>query len=308
MSVIRSSTLDPFFLNLDTLYQQGYLSAEVTYPQWTQTVMSTGASTLHGWIDRLPAMREWLGPRQVENLIAQNYSLTNKKYELTMSVQRTDIEDDLMNLYGPSAQMMGLEAAIWPDVQMTTALEAGPTSLTFDGTYFFSATHPKDTTNSGAGTQSNLFTSLPLTAANLATARANMRKFVGRDLKPLGMNLTHVMVPPALEQTALQIANSEFIVASFGANAATGSQTNVLKGTFEVIVNAKLTSDTTWYGFDNRWPIKSMIWQLRKAPEFSYLVSPTDMNVFNDDAYLYGIRARGIGGYGLWFMAFQATA
>jgi phage major head subunit gpT-like protein len=306
--IIRPSNLDPFFLSLDTLYQRGYMAGESTYEKWTQTVMSNSKTTLHGWIDKLPKLREWVGPRQVENLVAQSYSLENKKYELTMAVGRSDIEDDQFSLYGPAAEMMGMQARTWPDDQMTPVIEAGDGTVTFDGANFFSATHPIDTANAGAGTQSNLFSSLALTAANLATARANMRKFLGRDGKPLGMNLTHIMVPPALEQTALQIANSEFIVATFGANAATGSQTNVLRGTFEVIVNPKLTSDTTWYGFDNRWPIKALIWQLRKPPEFTYLVNPTDANVFKDDEYLYGIRARGVGGYGLWFMNFQANA
>ncbi len=304
--IIRSANLDPFFLSLDTLYQRGYLNAEVTYPKWTQTVMSNSKTTLHGWLDRLPTVREWIGPRQVENLIAQNYSLTNKKYELTFAVERTDIDDDQYNLYGPSAEMLGMQAAAWPDNIMTSTLEAGPTSLTFDGADFFSTTHPKDTANASAGTQSNLFTG-GFTANNVSTVRAAMRNLVGRDGKPLGMNMTDVMVPPALEQSALQMANAEFIVASNGVNAATGGQTNVLKGSFNVIVNPKLTSATTWYAFDNRWPIKALIWQLRQAPEFTYLVNPTDQTVFSNDQYTYGIRARGIGGYGLWFMAAQVT-
>lgn len=306
--IVKAAALDPFFLNLDTLYQQGYSAGLSTYQEWTQTVNSTGKTTVHGWLDKLPKLREWVGAREVENLVAQTYSLTNKKFELTFGVNRTDIEDDVLNLYGPSAQMMGMQAAEWPDDQMTPVLEAGSSSVTFDGANFFSTTHPIDTSGQISGTQSNLLTTTPFSAANVGVMRAKLRALKGRDGKPLGMNLTHVMVPPALEQAALQTANSEFIVATFGVNAATGSQTNVLKGSFQVIVNAKLTSDTTWYGFDNRWPIRALIWQLRKAPEFTYLVSPSDVGVFNDDKYYYGVRARGIGGYGLWFMAMQATA
>jgi phage major head subunit gpT-like protein len=306
---LRSSTLDPFFLNLDTMYQQGYTSAETTYQLWSQTVPSSGKSSVHGWMDKFPKLREWVGPREVETVVTQAYSLENKKFELTVGVARTDIEDDLLNLYAPIAQMMGMQAADWPDDQMTTVLEAGNAAVTFDGANFFSSSHPVDTAGEiTTSTQSNLFTTLSFSAANLATARANMRKFRGRDNKPLGMNLNAVMVPPALEQAALQAANSEFIVASLGINDATGSQTNVLKGSFTPIVNAKLTSATTWYGFDTRWPLKALIWQLRAAPEFTLKVAPTDENVFNDDQYLMGVRARGVGGYGLWFMACQCTA
>lgn len=306
---LRSSVLDPFFLNLDTMYQQGYMQGESTYEQWAQTVTSSGKATVHGWMDKFPKLREWLGPRVVETIVAQVYSLTNKKFELTVGVSRTDIEDDLLHLYAPTAQMMGMQAKEWPDDQMTPVLEAGPTTLTFDGADFFSTSHPIDTAGeTTASTQSNLYAANAFSAANLATARANMRNLKGRDNKPLGMNLKAVMVPPALEQASLQLANSEYIVATFGANAATGSQTNVLKGSFTPIVNAKLTSATTWYGFDNRWPMKAFIWQLRVAPEFTMKVSSESENVFNDDEYLMGVRARGVGGLGLYFMACQNTA
>jgi phage major head subunit gpT-like protein len=308
-SPLRSSVLDPFFLNLDTLYQQGYMSGLSTYEQWSQTVMSNGKSTVHGWMDKFPKLREWIGPRVVETVVAQNYSLVNKKFELTVGVSRTDIEDDLLNLYGPIAQMMGMQAREWPDDQMTPVLEAGTTATTFDGFPFFSPSHPIDTAGeTTTSAQSNLFTTLSFSASNLATARANMRNLKGRDNKPLGMNLTAVMVPPALEQASLQLANTEFIVTTLGANTSTGSQTNVLKGSFTPIVNAKLTSSTTWYGFDTRWPLKALIWQLRIAPEFTLKVAPTDENVFKDDEYLMGVRSRGAGGYGLYFMAVQCTA
>lgn len=308
MPIVRSAALDPFFLNLDTLYQQGYMEGESTYQQWAQTVTSSSNTTLHGWMDKFPKLREWVGPRVVQNIVAQNYSLTNKKFELTYAVDVDDISDDQYGLYAPAAQMMGMQAKEWPDDQMTPVVEAGFTETTFDGAAFFSASHPKDTSNAAAGTQSNLMTGSAFSPTTVATMRANFRLLVGRDLKPLGMNLRAIMIAPGLEQSALQLANSEYIVSTFGVNAATGSQTNVLKGSFTPIVNAKLTSATTWYGIDNRWPIKGFIWQQRLAPQFAYKVSPESENVFNNDQYEFGVKARGVGGYGLWFMAFAAQA
>ncbi len=306
---LRSSTLDPFFLNLDTMYQQGYAAGESTYEQWSQTVTSTGKTSVHGWMDKFPKMREWLGPRVVESIVTQVYSLTNKKFELTYSINRTDIEDDLLGLYAPAAQMMGMQAKEWPDDQMTPVLEAGFTETTFDGVAFFSASHPIDTAlETTSSTQANLMTGAAFSAPNVSLMRTNFRNLKGRDNKPLGMNLRAIIIPPALESNALQLANSEFIVATFGANAATGSQSNILKGSFTPIVNAKLTNSTTWYGSDNRWPMKGLIWQLRVAPQFDMKVSPTSENLFNDDQYIMGVRARGVGGYGLWFMMMAAQA
>lgn len=306
--IIRPSQLDPFFLNLDTLYQRGYMNAETTYDKYCQTIMSGSDTMLHGWMDRVPQVREWVGPRIEQNLVAQDYMLKNKRYELTLVVQRTDIEDDRFGLYAPQAEMLGMQAKQWPDTQMTTVLEAGASTLTFDGAFFFSASHPIDTTNSAAGTQSNLYTSTALTAANVAVVDAGMMNIKGRDGLPIGARLDTIMVPPALKHKALQIANAEFIVAADGINAATGGSTNVLKGAFNVIVNPKLTSDTTWYAFCNAFPIKGLIWQLRLAPEFTYLVNPTDPGVFSNDQYTMGCRMRGVGGYGLYFFAAQCTA
>lgn len=305
---VRSSSLDPFFLNLDTLYQRGYMAGETTWEQWAQKVISTSSSTVHGWLDKFPKLQEWLGAYDINAYVAQSYTLKNKRFVLATGIQIDDVDDDQMGLYGPAAEMMGMQAAEWPDDQMTPVLEAGTSVVTFDNADFFSASHPTDTATPGSASQSNLFSTSAFNATNVSANRAAMRKFKGRDGKPLGMNMKAVMLPPELESAGLQIANGEYIVATFGINAATGSQTNVLRGSFTPIINAKLTSATTWYGFDNRWPLKAMIWQERMAPKFTLAVDPQSENVLKDDQYLMRVKARGAGGYGLWFMAFQATA
>ncbi len=319
LPVVRPASLDPFFISLDTLYQRGLMAGASTYEQWAQTIPSSSKETRHGWLDKLPKLREWIGPREIQQLVAQEYTIRNKKFELTWTIPREDVEDDVMSVYGPSVEMGGMQAAEWPDDVMTPIVEGGDGSnpaidaVTYDDANFFSPSHPIDTANPASPLQSNLYTTAGsgarlFTPANVAFIRAKFRQLKGRDGKPLGMNMTDVMIPPALEQDALQLANAEFIVANFGVNAATGSQSNVLKGTFNVIVNPKLTSDTEWYPMDTRFPIRPFVWQLRKAPEFAYRVSPTDPNVFDLDAYLYGVRARGNGGYGLWFMAMKCGA
>lgn len=311
--IVRPSLTDPFFLSLDTIYQRGYTRATTTYEQFTQTIPSRTKKQIQAWLDRLPKMRVWDGPRHVQNLIVQAQEIENKPFELTEAIDRYDLDDDQYGLYSPMIEMMGMQARTWPDDEMALVVEAGTSVVTFDDADFFSASHPVDTANAASGVQSNLFTTAggdprPFTVANVSYVRSKMRRFKGRDLKPLGVKMTTVMVPPALEDQALQMANSEFIVTSFGVNAATGSQSNILKGSFNVIVNDKLTSDTDWYGLDLSWPIKPFVWYLRKAPEFAYRTSPTDPSVFDDNRFLVGIDARGVGGYGLWFMAAKGGA
>ena len=52
-------------------------------------------------------MREWVGSRQIGKMAKQAMSLENKKFEATVGVERTDIEDDQVGMYRPMMQAMG---------------------------------------------------------------------------------------------------------------------------------------------------------------------------------------------------------
>lgn len=73
----------------------------------------------------------------------------------------------------------------------------------------------------------------PLTAANYAAARAAMMDFRSEDGRILGINPTTLVVPPTLEDAALQVVNTEI-------NDAGGS--NPWKGTAELIVTPFVVS------------------------------------------------------------------
>lgn len=311
---ITPAGLQLLFQNIQLNFQQAYAAAQTTYEQWTTPVPSKTREEHYGWMDRLPMVREWVGERVLQNVVAQEYTLKNKKWELTEAVKREDIEDEQLALYSMTPQMMGVQTKVHPDELAIQVLEAGTSINTFDNTPFFSASHPVDTYNAGrtapggSTTQSNYFTAatsgaMPLNAANVGTGRANMRKLAGRDGKRLGINPTHLMVGPANEQAAMQIAKAQFIApaAAFGQNT-TQVQTNVLQGTLQVIVNERLTSDSAWYLMDLSKPIKPLVFQDRMPMEFTFMVNPNDPNVWELDQYEYGTRARYNVGYALWFL------
>jgi phage major head subunit gpT-like protein len=150
--------------------------------------------------------------------------------------------------------------------------------------------------------QSNLFAATPLTAANYSTVRSAMMSFKGRDGSPLGIMPNLLMVPPQLEAVSRQILNADFIAAAVGGNAAQ-AQTNVFKGSANLLVNPYLTNATAWYLMDASRAIRPFVWQLRQAPTFTWKNRPEDDNVFMRDELLYGVTARGNAGFGLWFLA-----
>lgn len=314
--IVNNANLDFIFIQGDLRFQAGLTQGAPTfYERICSIVPSSTRENHYGWIDRLPGLREWLGERVVQNVSTREYTLKNKLFEDTLGLDRIDIEDDQLGVFNMSLDMLAYQVRIFPDAKLVTPLIQGGEdagSIGFDGVSFFSASHPVNLDNSGAGTYSNYdSTGVALTAPNFQAKRAQMMGLKGADGSPLGVYPNLLMVPPALEATARQILNAEFIApaAAFGMNAAGGYQSNVLKGSADLIVNPYLAGeDTTWYLFDTRFPIKPFVFQTREAPLFTYKNSPTDDNVFRLNKFLYGVSTRCNAGYALPFLAYKGVA
>ena len=63
-----------------------------------------------------------------------------------------------------------------------------------------------------------------------------------------------------------------------------------------------------WFLLDTRRPLKPLLLQVRKEPEFVALNKSTDENVFMRNEYLYGVDDRKNAGFGFWQMAFGSQA
>lgn len=149
--IVNAQGLTALFSGYKTLYQDGF--AGVT-PQWEQVATQVPSNTReekYGWLGSLPMLREWIGDRQVRNIAAATYAIRNKDWEMTVSVQRNDIEDDTYGVYAPVFRELGGAAARHPDQLVFGLLAAGFTTACYDGKPFFAADHPV-----GAGTAGNL--------------------------------------------------------------------------------------------------------------------------------------------------------
>jgi phage major head subunit gpT-like protein len=307
------SILAPLFQNLRLDFQSSYQDAPTFYQSVSTTVPSTGEQNVYGWMDFIPQLREWVGERYIRNVVARGFTATNKTFEDAFEIPRTKIEDDQYGLYSVRAAMMGRAAKLWPDVQVANAIINGgaATSLCYDGQPFFSASHPTDPSGEVSGTQSNALTTA-LDSTNLAAALAIGKKYVGRDGAPIGafsMGRPILMVGPSLEKAGRDLIAANFLspgVAS-GAAAANAPSTNTLFGMCELLVNPYITSATAWYLIDGSFPMKPFIWQLRAAPVFQNRTGEADDPVFARDAFQFGVRARGVATYGLWWLAIRGN-
>ena len=102
---------------------------------------STGTET-YAWLGQLPKMREWLGDRVIQNISTSGYSLINKDFEQTVSVDRNHVLDNVLGQYSMILQQMGFDVAVFPTELVWNTLAAGFTSLCYDGQYFFDTDHP----------------------------------------------------------------------------------------------------------------------------------------------------------------------
>lgn len=140
--IINSANLDAIRVGFSTSFRRGLGQAQTQFGRIATTVPSTTRENKYGWLGKLPNMREWIGPRAVHGLAEHDYAIRNRSYELTIGVDRDDIEDDNLGVYEPLFVEMGESVAAHPDQLVFTALKNGWSELAYDGQNFFDTDHP----------------------------------------------------------------------------------------------------------------------------------------------------------------------
>ncbi len=297
--LVNKSSIQAAFVALKTLFNNAFAAAPSTWDKIAMKVPSSTGSNLYAWLSAFPKMRRWVGEKHVKNLQAYSYSVVNEDWEATVAVNRNHIEDDQLGIYQPQAQMAGFSAKQLPDEIVYELVNNGFTALCYDGQYFFDVDHPV-----AGGSVSNVSTKA-LSAATLANAQASygaartaMRRFKDEDGRPINISPTVLLVPPALEDTARALLTVDRLE---------DGKPNPYKGTAELVVESRLTSDTAWFLLDTSKPVRPFIYQERKAPVFVQQTDPEADDVFSRKEYKFGAEARAAGGYGFWQMAYGST-
>ena len=159
---------------------QGFFdTAESMVDKIATTIPSTTKSNTYGWLNQFPKFREWIGDRVLKSMAAQSYVITNKDWESTIDVLRTDIEDDNIGVYKPLFQEMGRAAKVLADELVFALLKVGDTTACYDGQYFFDVDHPVYPNVDGTG--------IPVVAANFVAGAGPAWYLLdcGRALKPM---------------------------------------------------------------------------------------------------------------------------
>jgi len=282
------------------------IRAQSNWAPLVMTVDSNKDIETYAWLGQVPKMQEWLSERQIKSMNESKYTLTNKLFESTLGIDRTAIEDDQYGQIRIKVRALAEEAARHTEELVFNTIKAGSTAtygLCYDGQYFFDTDHA----NTGAEyttSQSNKGTTA-LSASALQAAITAMRKIKDDRGTPMGINPTHLVVPPDLEWTAMEILDSTINPDATAATYAANTKANVLRGRLQLIVSPYLTDTNDWFVFDCSRSVKPIILQNRVAPEIEALESNSTAG-FMRDQYLYGVRERKAVGYGLWQLAYGA--
>ena len=133
--------------------QLALLIANALYTQLATVITSNTSSNTYGWLGDFPHIREWIGNRVVKDIKESAYALSNKLYESTLGVKRSDIEDDNLGIYKPLSRAQADEVVKFYNRMIAKLLSEGFTGLCYDGQPFFDKEHPVYEKEDGTGTE-----------------------------------------------------------------------------------------------------------------------------------------------------------
>ena len=287
--VISSSLLNGLRTTFSAIFETAYAGTPTFYEKLATKIPSKNKSNTYGWVANQIYMREWIGPRVVQNLAEHGYQVLNKKFEATVELQREDIEDDNLGMF-TNAVLPGMAEAArkHPDVLLAAMLQSS--TVAFDNLSLFNDSHLTYAPVGSTQTYDNSF-ALALDATNFNTVWATMSSYIGENGLPLNVQPNLLIVPPQLKYMALSLMSST----TWAIPGTTQSATidNVLRGWADVLVVPELANQpTTWYLADVSKAIKPFVFQERDAPEFVVRQNPDDPKVFAEDVFTYGTRCR----------------
>ncbi len=239
--------------------------------QWEQICTLMDSQTLienYSWLGATPTVKEWFDERQYDNIAAYNFTVTNRDWESTITVDRNIYDDNRLGQVKPRVQELGFAVRQHQDqLVFHDTLVNGHTTLCFDGQNYFDASHPIGQTGN---TQAN-YGVLPLDGVNFDTTFAAMEAFQNDQGRPMGILPSLLVVGPKLRGTARALLNSEYYpqagFTGVGGTGASQMTANPWKGAADLLVSPYITS-SSWFLMDVSRPIKPIIFQMRKPPEF----------------------------------------
>jgi phage major head subunit gpT-like protein len=208
-------------------------------------------------------------------------TFTHQTYNKSVSISKELVQDQDLLTIATIIQELGESAARSRQYYGATVFNNAFATTTYgDGQFLCDTDHPLGSDNST--TVSNNGTTA-LSHSSLSAARIAMRKFTDPKGMPLGAMGDLLLVPPDLENTALEI------VTSTQKSGTANNDANVLSN-IRVIVWDWLTDTNNWFLIDSRRAKRHLYWFDRQAPALvtEYKATTGNFIVTADVRWSYG--------------------
>ena len=208
-TTLTQAQLDALKTALVARWNVGLAAAPNDWQKIAKLISSSTKSNTYEWLSQFPAFREWVGARQHKLLREVAYSVINRRWETTVDVQRTDIEDDNIGQYGTLAESAGQSAIDLKNDLVFQALAAGFEETCYDGQPFFDADHPVAPNEDGSGAA--------VSVSNVQAGNAAPWVLLSTKRAPAALYLQERMAPQFDAKTSTQSDSVfDFDVYSFG--------------------------------------------------------------------------------------------
>lgn len=185
--MLTAAQLLALHTTLKARFNAGLAAAPNHWKLVAAAIASSSKSNTYAWLTNFPAFREWVGSRLHKAVSEQAYTVTNRKFEATIDIPRTDIEDDDFGHYGDISASYGHAVIDLQNDLVFQALKNGFSRLCYDGQYFFDVDHPIYANEDGTGavtTASNMQAGTGEPWVLLCTERAPKAIYLQERTKP----------------------------------------------------------------------------------------------------------------------------
>lgn len=281
---------------LNTVFQNEYgRPVDNSWLQLCTEINSTKASEKYGFLGANPSMREFRDERQPSGFQENAFVISNKKYESTISISVDALDDDQYGQIRLQVMRLGETVRSFKEECAYTVFTNGDSNTygtCYDGNEFFDSQHKEGTYYTTV--QSNVGNST-LSQTSLSAARTTMMGFKDDRGNKLRIVPDTLIVPPELEDTAIQLTKSATVDAS--------GNINVNQGRYKILVTPFFPDADSWILAKTNGVMKPLIYQNRQEAVFQALEGNTETGFMRDE-YLYGVKTRFAFGYGDWRNAY----
>jgi phage major head subunit gpT-like protein len=172
-------------------------AAKSLYKDFCFIVNSTGDAEVYPRLDMLPGVREWIGEREVYSLSQETFTIKNRMFEETISIDMNQFADDKYGMLAPAAAQLGQDAGNLPDKLVASLFKNGVSQIWVDGQDFFSANHVSFPNTNSTATNSN-YQSGSQTSWYLIDDSRVLKPFVFQNREPFQITFRGSLTDPAV--------------------------------------------------------------------------------------------------------------